>query len=101
MDTQYYFYLSCDKKGDKCIGDYHLIRLLTGTYKILVKALANRLKVVMKRLITEFQLAEVEGRLIQENILIAKELLNSRLKNGLSFIMFEIDFSKAFLSRLA
>lgn len=46
----------------------------------MAKALASRLKLVMNNLFTEYQMAGAEGRLIQQNILIANELLDTKSK---------------------
>lgn len=84
------------REVEKRIGDYHPLILLLGAYKILAKALASRLKVVMRKIIAEFQMVGVEGRLIQEKVLIANELLDSKFMSGRPDVICKIDFSKAF-----
>lgn len=84
------------KEGGKEVGDFRPIRLLSRAYKMLAKMLANRLKLVMGSLILDYQMAGVEDKHIQENVLIADELIGSRLKNKRPGLVYKIDFSKAF-----
>jgi hypothetical protein len=61
--------------------------------------LANRLKVVLSKYISEKQSAFVEGRSIIDNALIAIELihcLKRRTKGGKGELALKIDFSKAY-----
>lgn len=65
------------------VKDYHPISLCNVTYKILAKILANRLKVVLNRIVFVSQSAFVPGRLISDNVLVAFKLIHtiqSRMK---------------------
>lgn len=73
--------LSFLKKGGKSIGDFSTISLLSGGYKIIVEVLALRMKSVINKPVSEFQIVGVEGRQNHENVLIANGLLDSRLKS--------------------
>lgn len=51
--------------------DYRLIACCNILYKVVSKILANRLKELLPRIISENQFAFVKGRLLMENVLLA------------------------------
>ncbi|XP_057794267.1 uncharacterized protein LOC131010650 [Salvia miltiorrhiza] len=75
------------------------IALCNVIYKIVSKVLCNRLKGVLPDLIDRAQSAFVEGRLIQDNILIAFEAIHSmkrKTRGKFGSFAFKIDISKAY-----
>ncbi|XP_026410852.1 uncharacterized protein LOC113306081 [Papaver somniferum] len=72
------------------------ISLIGGVYKIISKFLANRLKLVLPSLITEFQGAFVDGRQITDGILIAAELIDARERFQILGMVVKVDLEKDF-----
>ncbi|XP_026417308.1 uncharacterized protein LOC113312787 [Papaver somniferum] len=93
-------YLSLIPKNDKAKypADFRPIGLCNTIYKIISKILANRIKPYLKRIISPFQSAFVPGRAIQDNIIIAHEMVHTmKHKEGNSDSMaLKLDLSKAF-----
>ena len=65
-------------------------------YKLLAKVLANRLKKVMGKVISKSQNAFVEGRQILDAILIANEVVDSRLKSNEGSVLCKLDIEKTY-----
>ncbi|KAL6322779.1 hypothetical protein AAG906_019048 [Vitis piasezkii] len=70
------FWVGCvpKKGGAEDLKDFRLISLVGSLYKLLAKVLANRIKKVMGKVISEPQNAFVEGRQILDAVLIANEV---------------------------
>ncbi|KAL0848127.1 hypothetical protein Bca101_021374 [Brassica carinata] len=81
------------------LADFRPISLCNVVFKIITKILAKRLKKILPLIISETQAAFIEGRIIQDNILLAHELLhalNSNNKCSEDFIAVKTDISKAY-----
>ncbi|XP_016743147.1 uncharacterized protein [Gossypium hirsutum] len=79
--------------------NFHPINLCRVIYKIISKALANQLKVVLPQCISQNQRAFVPGWMIHDNVLVAHELMHylRSLKNGPNKgCVIKLDISKAY-----
>ena len=78
------------------IKDFRPISLVDGIYKIISKVLANRLRRVAPKLISDSQNAFVKSRQILDSFLIASECIDSRLKSGVPGVLCKLDVEKAY-----
>ena len=86
------FLVLVPKKGVDDLRDFTPISLVGGLYKLLAKALANKLKKVLP----SSQNAFVEGRQILDVALIANEAIHSLLKRNESGVLCNLDLEKAY-----
>ena len=79
--------------------DFRPISLCNVIYKIISKTIANRLKKIIPKLVSETQSAFMSERFISDNILIAFETLHhlkNRRKGKSSLMALKLDMSKAY-----
>ncbi|PKI31207.1 hypothetical protein CRG98_048402, partial [Punica granatum] len=86
------------RQGAATFKDFRPISLCNVNYKVISKIIANRLKPLLHKIISPNQTAFIEGRWINENGLLAQEILhtmrNTKARRG--WIGMKIDFMKAF-----
>ena len=78
------------------LNDFRPISLVGSLYKILAKVLANRLRKVIGRVVSDVQSAFVKNRQILDGILIANEVVDEARKSKKELLMFKVDFEKAY-----
>ncbi|KAJ4815734.1 RNA-directed DNA polymerase (reverse transcriptase)-related family protein [Rhynchospora pubera] len=78
------------------ISDYRPIGLLNCSYKIFTKVLANRMAVVLQRLIDINQTAFLKGRFNLDGVVTAHEILHWVQKHKDKGLLLKLDFAKAF-----
>jgi len=84
------------KANAQNIKDYRPISLIGCIYKLLSKVLARKLRSVIGSLISKNQNAFVGGRQILDVVLIANELIDSRIKSGKLGVICKLDIEKAY-----
>lgn len=85
------------KKGDRTkLKNWRPITLLTTDYKILTKALANRLKSVLHLLIHPDQTACIPNRTINDNVSLLRDAIHYANESNTPLALISIDQLKAF-----
>jgi hypothetical protein len=78
------------------VKDFRPISLVEGVYKLISKVLANRLKSVLGKIISNSQNAFIGDRQILDSVRIANESLDSRIRSREAGLLCKLDLEKAF-----
>lgn len=87
------------KKVPERVSDLRSIALCNVVYKILAKALANRLKVILESIISPTQSAFVPDRLLTDNVIVAGEIghyLRRKSTGLIGWAALKLDMTKAY-----
>lgn len=78
------------------MSDYRPISLCNVLYKIISKAMSERLKKILNRLISENQNGFTPGRELEDSIILTLEAIHSMAKNRIKGMAIKLDVSKAY-----
>ena len=78
------------------LNDFRPISLVGCSYKILAKVLANRLRVVVGKVVSETQTTFVKDRQIWDGVVVANEVVDEARKLKKELLLFKVDFEKAY-----
>lgn len=78
------------------LGNYRPITLLNADYKILAKALANKMQPMLQAALDPDQTGFVRGRSIKDNAMLTQLLIDRQLLRGEGLILACCDFHKAY-----
>jgi hypothetical protein len=85
------------KKADAVeMKDFRPISLVGGMYKILSKVLANRMKTILGKIISNSQNAFIGGRQILDSVLILNEVLDTQLWSSVPGVICKLDLEKSY-----
>ncbi|CAI7835033.1 unnamed protein product [Closterium sp. NIES-53] len=85
------------KKGDKDkLDNYRPITLLNFTYKVLARVVANRMRPLLHRVISEEQYGFIPGRRISDAIGVVADVIEAAKKGDEDWYLLLVDFRKAF-----
>jgi len=79
------------------LAEFRPISLSNFTNKIISKILANRINVLLGKLISENQSGFVSGRLITDNVMLAQEIIHGIAKENIGGnVVLKLDMAKAY-----
>ncbi|XP_026438542.1 uncharacterized protein LOC113337068 [Papaver somniferum] len=93
-----YISLIPKKKKSLYAADDRPIGLCNTSYKIISKIIVNRLKPLMEKIISPYQVAYVSGRLISDNTVITQEIIHfmNKKRGHIGWMASKLDMSKDF-----
>ena len=85
-------------KNPKSTNHFRPISLCNVCYKFIAKILANRVKQLLNKIISPLQGVFAPGRLINDNIILAHEIMHSfkKKKGKLGYIAMKLDMEKVY-----
>ncbi|KAH1130419.1 hypothetical protein J1N35_001797 [Gossypium stocksii] len=78
------------------ISQFRSISLCTILYKLVMKVIANRFKIIFPKIISQEQARFIIGRNILDNIIIAQEVIHSMHGKNKKWMAIKINWEKAY-----
>jgi exonuclease III len=91
-----YLALIPKESNPETFARFRPISLCNASYKILAKLLANRIKPLLKKLISSPQGGFVEGRHILDNVIQVQEIIHSSIQRKEKGMLIKLDMANAF-----
>ena len=91
--------ITCLPKPDKdrnFLKNWRPITLLNTIYKIGSKVIAERMKLVLEKIISEYQIGFMKNRFISENTRVIYDVLEMSQRENITGLLLLLDFEKAF-----
>ena len=85
-------------KGPESIGSFKPISLCNKVYKVITKIIVTRIRPLLDKLVSPFQLVFVPGRKGVDNVVIVQELIHtvSKKKGKVGYMVVKINLEKAY-----
>ena len=84
------------EKGTQNFARFRPISLCNTGYKIITKVIANRIKKILPKIIPENQGGFIQGRHIQDNIILVQEVIHSSCQRNEKGMIVKLDLANAF-----
>lgn len=78
------------------IKDFRPISIVDGVYKIIVKVIANKLNLVVEKIISKPPNVFIRDRQILDSFLIVNKCFDNRIRFGESGVLWKLDIEKAY-----
>lgn len=80
------------------MSDFRPIGLCNTIYKLVIKVITNRLRPILGKIISPFQSSFIQGRGIEDNVILVKEIAHvfHKCKKGRRILAVKLDLTKAY-----
>lgn len=83
-------------EDSQLLFEYRPISSVRSLYKIIAELLANKLRLVVGKLVSNFQTVFIPGRQIQDGIVVLNKLIAYARRKRKKCLLLKVDFAKAY-----